>query len=65
MHSFLGVAGEVVQWLRNFFRGGAFQLERISVKRLIEGALEPMREDARGHGLSFFVADRGFEGGDQ
>ena len=44
-------AGEVVQRLRNFFRGGASQLERIGVRQLIEGALRPMREDATRHGI--------------
>ncbi|HSQ04849.1 MAG TPA: ATP-binding protein, partial [Burkholderiales bacterium] len=45
-------AGEVVQRLRNFFRGGASQLERIGVKRLIDGALNPMREDAARHAIT-------------
>lgn len=42
-------AGELVQRLRDFFRGGASRLERISVRQLIEGALAPMREDAMQH----------------
>lgn len=45
-------AGEVVQRLRNFFRSGASQLERIRVKQLIEGALAPLREDAGRHGIT-------------
>jgi len=44
-------AGEVVQRLRNFFRSGASQLERIPVKQLIDGALAPLREDAEQHGI--------------
>lgn len=39
-------AAEVVQRLRDFFRGGTSHLERIGVANLIDGALEPLREDA-------------------
>ncbi len=39
-------AAEVVRRLRDFFRGGASRLERITVRQLIEGALDPMREEA-------------------
>ncbi len=42
-------AAEVVQRLRDFFRGGTSHLERISVARLIDGALEPLREEAAHH----------------
>jgi two-component system sensor kinase FixL len=39
-------AAEVVQRLRDFFRGGSSQLQRIAVGPLVQGALEPMRPDA-------------------
>jgi signal transduction histidine kinase len=39
-------AAEVVRRLRDFFRGGASRLERINIRQLIDGALEPMREEA-------------------
>jgi PAS domain S-box-containing protein len=39
-------AAEVVRRLRNFFRGGSSQLERVGVAQLIKGALDPMREEA-------------------
>jgi two-component system sensor kinase FixL len=42
-------AAEIVQRLRDFFRGGASRLERVGVSRLIEDALEPMREEATRH----------------
>ena len=43
-------AAEVVQRLRDFFRGGSSRLESISVERLIGGALAPMRDEvARQH----------------
>lgn len=45
-------AGEVIQRLRNFFRSGASQLERIRVNALLEGALARMREDARRHRIA-------------
>ena len=58
-----GRAGEVVQRLRNFFRGGTSQLERISVRALVDGALAPMREEAAQHGISLEteIADGGTE----
>jgi PAS domain S-box-containing protein len=40
-------AAEVVRRLRNFFRGGASQLERIDVARLLQGALDPMSDEAQ------------------
>lgn len=56
-------AAEVVRRLRDFFRGGASRLERISVEQLIEGALAPMREDAKQHriALETVVAEGGIE----
>lgn len=45
-------AAEVVRRLRDFFRGGASRLERISVRQLIEGALAPMREDVTQHRIT-------------
>lgn len=39
-------AAEVVRRLREFFRSGDSQLERISIAQLIQGALDPMREAA-------------------
>jgi two-component system sensor kinase FixL len=39
-------AAEVVRRLRDFFRGGTSQLERIGVAQLIDGALEPLRDEA-------------------
>lgn len=52
-------AAEVVQRLRDFFRGGTSHLERIGVAKLIDGALEPLREDAaRQHiGLETRIAE--------
>jgi two-component system sensor kinase FixL len=44
-------AAEVVQRLRDFFRGGASRLERISVGRLLDGAVEPLREEAAHHDI--------------
>jgi PAS domain S-box-containing protein len=49
-------AADVVQRLRDFFRGGASRLERISVRRLIEGALEPMREGSMRHHITLDTA---------
>lgn len=56
-------AGDIVQRLRNFFRSGALQLERIRVRQLIEGALAPMREDAARHEitLDMEIADNEIE----
>ncbi len=42
-------AAEVVKRLRDFFRGGTSQLERIGVAQLIDGALAPLREEAAQH----------------
>lgn len=42
-------AAEVVQRLRDFFKGGASHLERIALERLIDGALEPLHEEASRH----------------
>jgi signal transduction histidine kinase len=44
-------AAEVVQRLRDFFKGGASHLERITLNRLVEGALEPLHEEASRHGI--------------
>ena len=49
-------AADVVQRLRDFFRGGASRLERIGVGRLVEGALEPMRDDATRHRITLDTA---------
>lgn len=49
-------AADVVQRLRDFFRGGASRLERIGVRRLVEGALDPMREDAMRHRITLETA---------
>lgn len=49
-------AARVVQRLRDFFRGGGSRLERIGVRPLIEGALEPMRESAAAHGIALDTA---------
>ena len=56
-------AAEVVRRLRDFFRGGASRLERISVRQLIEGALAPMREDATQHCITLetVIAQGGIE----
>ena len=53
-------AAEVVQRLRDFFRGGTSRPERIGVRQLIEGALEPMREEAARQRI---VLETGFAAG--
>ena len=44
-------AGTVVRRLREFFRTGAAQVERVSVQTLIENALATTRERALRHGV--------------
>jgi two-component system sensor kinase FixL len=45
-------AAEIVQRLRDFFRDGSSSFEYISVRRLIDGALEPMHEEAAKHDIA-------------
>ncbi len=54
-------AAEVVRRLRDFFRGGTSQLERIGVAQLIDGALEPLRGEAAHQRI---VLDTRIAGGD-
>lgn len=49
-------AAEVVQRLRDFFRGGTSHLERIPVERLIERALEPLHEEAARQQIRLFTS---------
>jgi two-component system sensor kinase FixL len=45
-------AAEIVQRLRDFFRDGSSSFEYISVRRLIDGALAPMHEEAAKNGIA-------------
>ncbi|MDB5809337.1 MAG: hypothetical protein JWN94_1459 [Betaproteobacteria bacterium] len=45
-------AAEVVQRLRDFFRGGTSRLECIGITELIDGALEQLREEAARHQIA-------------
>ena len=56
-------AAEVVQRLRDFFRGGSSKLESISVERLIEGSVAPLYEESikQSIALSTTIACRNVE----
>lgn len=49
-------AAEVVQRLRDFFRGGASRLEPVRLGRLVESALASVRERAARHGVTLTAA---------
>jgi two-component system sensor kinase FixL len=48
-------AGDVVRRLRDFFRTGTSRLESLSIGRLVETAVEPLRERAERHGIQLRV----------
>ncbi|HEV7821395.1 MAG TPA: ATP-binding protein, partial [Burkholderiales bacterium] len=45
-------AAEIVQRLRDFFRDGSSSFEYITVRRLLDGALAPMHDEAGRHGIA-------------
>lgn len=47
-----GRAGQVVHRLRDFYRSGVLQLERLSVEELLQGGLSPLKKRAERHGVA-------------
>jgi len=47
-----GRAGQVVHRLRDFYRSGVLQLERLAVEQLLQGGLEPLKKRAERHGVA-------------
>jgi len=48
----VGRAGQVVRRLRDFYRSGMLQLERLSVEELLQGGLAPLKKRAERHGVA-------------